>query len=241
MVPQTGTALLVLFAFVMPGFVATLMRDRLFLTRSVTGDLERILVALAYSATIYGVAAAALAITAPLTSFGTDDITTAWRGQSPFAVYVAAAGYVLLLAPLVIAGASFRWHNSTTRGQVLKRLDVDPAHNTRSAWDHWFQRRERALIIVTLVDGEKTAGLFDANSMAGYTRDGQDLYLEKRWTLNEHGWFDQAVEQGYGVWIPANQIARIELYRPTEDDDEPEPRAEGQHAEAPVENHDERS
>lgn len=220
MVPQTGTALLILFVFVLPGFATTLLRDRLYLTRAVSTDLERVLVSLAYSATIFGLTAAAVAATAPLTGFSNCTIGILWRGESPFAVYVGLAGWGLFFAPLAIAFAGFRWQNSRRREVVLNKLGVDPAHNTRSGWDHWFQQRERCLIIVTLTDGNKTAGLFDSHSMAGYTRDGQDLFLEKRWALDEDGWFAAEVEGAYGVWVPASQIAGLEIYRPAEDTDD---------------------
>lgn len=221
MVPQTGTAVLVLFVFVLPGFATTLLRDRLFLIRAAATDLERVLVSLAYSATIFGVTSALVAATGPLTGFSNKSISTLWTGQSPFAVYVGLAAWGLLIAPYLIAIADFRWHNSPRRAAILTELGVDPAHSTRSGWDHWFQQRRRCLVIVTLNDGTKTAGLFDSKSMAGYTRDGQDLFLEQRYALDDNDWFVGAVEGDYGVWLPSSQIAGLEFYRPIEDDENP--------------------
>ncbi len=52
---DTGTAILILGAFVLPGFIALILRERLYLVRGEDAPFERLLSALLDSAVIYGV------------------------------------------------------------------------------------------------------------------------------------------------------------------------------------------
>jgi hypothetical protein len=54
--PQTGTALLILALFVLPGFVTLLIRERTYAVRGEDTPFKRLLNALYYSALIYAVA-----------------------------------------------------------------------------------------------------------------------------------------------------------------------------------------
>ena len=56
MAPETGTALLILAVFVLPGFVTLLLRERMFAVRGEDTPFERLLNALYYSALVYAVA-----------------------------------------------------------------------------------------------------------------------------------------------------------------------------------------
>jgi hypothetical protein len=51
--PQTGTVILVLAAFVLPGFVTVLLRERTYRIRAGSDPFELLLTALSYSAVIY--------------------------------------------------------------------------------------------------------------------------------------------------------------------------------------------
>jgi hypothetical protein len=53
--PSTGTAILVLGVFVLPGFVTSLLRERLFVIRREQDGFSRLLLALFYSALVYAV------------------------------------------------------------------------------------------------------------------------------------------------------------------------------------------
>ncbi len=59
MTPETGTALLILAVFVLPGFVTLLLRERMFAVRGEDTQFERLLNALYYSALIYAIVFAA--------------------------------------------------------------------------------------------------------------------------------------------------------------------------------------
>ena len=55
MVVDTGTAILILGAFVLPGFIRLILRERLYVVHDHEAPFERLLSALLYSALIYGV------------------------------------------------------------------------------------------------------------------------------------------------------------------------------------------
>ena len=55
MVVDTGTAILILGAFVLPGFITLTLRERLYIVHAEETPFERLLSALLYSAIIYGV------------------------------------------------------------------------------------------------------------------------------------------------------------------------------------------
>src|SRR5947208_15813962 len=54
MAPQTGTALLVLAAFVLPGFVTLMIGERTHLIKDNAPTFDRLLYALYYSSLVYG-------------------------------------------------------------------------------------------------------------------------------------------------------------------------------------------
>lgn len=53
MAPQTGTALLIIAVFVLPGFVTLLMRERTYRVKGQDSSFERLLNALYFSSIIY--------------------------------------------------------------------------------------------------------------------------------------------------------------------------------------------
>jgi hydrogenase-4 membrane subunit HyfE len=54
MAVDTGTAILILGVFVLPGFITLTLRERLYIVRGEEAPFERLLSALLYSAVIYG-------------------------------------------------------------------------------------------------------------------------------------------------------------------------------------------
>lgn len=55
MTPATGTALLLLVAFVLPGFITLVARESTYVVREAVTPFERLLLSLSYSVRIYGV------------------------------------------------------------------------------------------------------------------------------------------------------------------------------------------
>ena len=68
------------------------------------------------------------------------------------------------------------------------------------------------MISVQTTDGTPVGGLFANDSYAGGLPNDADLFLEDAWDLAEDGSFGKSL--GYPVYIPAGQIARMEIVRP---------------------------
>jgi hypothetical protein len=77
MAPQTGTALLIIAAFVLPGFVTLLMRERTYRVKGQDSPFERLLNALYFSSIIYVV----LGLDWVVGGLGRDDISSLYAGR----------------------------------------------------------------------------------------------------------------------------------------------------------------
>jgi hypothetical protein len=214
--PETGTALVLLAAFVLPGFVTLLISER---THTIKGEdtaFERLLGALYYSALIYALAFAA----ASLFGLGRDDIDEFAEGRWTLPEYLGAGVVVVLVLPVAIAQLGLLWRRSTSlRPWALKRLGVSPAHSTPSGWDHFFGQNSPALVRATLSDGRVVGGYYGDESFAGYSDHHEDLFLEQRWELDEDAWFIQPAEGSIGLWVPSSNIVSVEVYAPPSQED----------------------
>jgi Family of unknown function (DUF6338) len=217
MAPQTGTALILIAAFILPGFVTLLIRERIYWVRGQDTPFERLLTALYYSSIIYVV----LALLWLIDGRTREDVSTLYAGKAPFGAYVLLAGVGLFLLPLLIADLGRRWQRSEhLRPCVLRVAGIDPGHSVTAGWEQLFlesggPRQGRGLMLrVTLDDGRVIGGFFGEGSLAGYTAHGRDLFIEQRWSLDEDDWFDAPVEGSWGIWIPGEQINAVEVYEP---------------------------
>jgi Family of unknown function (DUF6338) len=207
--PQTGTAILVLAAFVLPGFVTVLLRERTYRVRAGSDPFELLLTALAYSAVIY-LAAAVYAVVAGITS---PQVAALAHGHSTLATYTGLAVAGLVVGPCVVTMAGKAWSGSDARRHWLVRLRLDPSHRTRSAWEYWSSQRRPCLVRVTLEDGRVVGGLLGRRSLAGRDLDQRDTYLEERWLLDDADWFTGETAAGtLGLYVSASAIVSLELY-----------------------------
>src|SRR4051794_17495750 len=124
MAPATGTALLVLAAFVLPGFVALKYRERTFIVKADDTPFERLLSALYYSFLSYlmlGVAAVVVL------GESTDDVRRLWHGEVRASAYVGlAAGGVLI--PTALAELARWWSTSRLRDRIQLVGGLNSAH-----------------------------------------------------------------------------------------------------------------
>jgi Family of unknown function (DUF6338) len=224
MAPQTGTALLVLAAFVLPGFITLLLKERAYTVRGEESPFERLLNALYYSSLIYGIAGFA----AWLGGLQRDDVTKLWEGDATLGTYLAVAICGLFVMPLVIAEVGRWWSRSRRlRPWTLKKLGIDLGHSVPAGWEQLFAESQGALegngllLRVTLEDGRAVAGFFGEKSLAGYTTDTRDIFLEERWSLDDDDWFEAPVPESRGLWISDRQIQSVEAYAPPSADDPP--------------------
>lgn len=217
MAPQTGTALLILAAFVLPGFITLLLKERAYTIRGDDSPFERLLNALYYSSLIYGI----VGIGGWFLGLTKTDITEVWRGEAAYAAYLAIVVGGLFIMPLVVAEVGRRWSLSRrARPWVLKKLKIDLGHSIPAGWEQLFAESQGALenrgllLRVSLDDGRTVAGFFGERSLAGYTAHTRDIFLEERWSLDEDNWFEAPVRESRGLWISDKQIQSVEAYAP---------------------------
>jgi len=209
--PATGTALLLLVAFVLPGFVTLVTQEATYVVKDATTGFERLLLSLSYSVRIYGI----LLVAAWAHGITNRDISRLYHGQSPLRAYLLLAFTGLFLLPVVLSECGRRWRKSkTVRPWALQALKISVAHGTPSGWEHFFGSNREALVRITLDDGRVIGGYFGDDSFAAYSTDSQDLFLEERWELDGDAWFIRPADLSFGLWVPHEHIVSLEVYAP---------------------------
>ena len=67
---------------------------------------------------------------------------------------------------------------------------------------------------MTLTDGRVVGGYFGDDSFAGYSDHHEDLFLERRWELDDDAWFIRPADSSVGFWAPSSSIVSFEVYLP---------------------------
>lgn len=215
MAPATGTALLILVTFVLPGFVARLQAERTYLTRETGADvLDRVLGAIYLSVVIYAVfAVGALAADIVTKPVRMEDLRRLLRGELSLSTYVVLA-ITLFTLSFVVAEFGRRWAGSMMHKRLLERMQIDTAHRTPSGWEHYFEQGREAFVRVVLDDGRVIGGFFNGGSFAGYTSQHPDLYIREQWQLDDDDWFDGKMPATDGIFIRADAIRTVEFFEP---------------------------
>lgn len=144
------------------------------------------------------------------------DVAALYQGERPLGDYLLVGAAALFVLPIAISELGRRWDSSRDlRPRFLRRLDISPTHTVRSSWDHFFDGDIEALVVLTLDDSRIVGGYFGQRSMAAYSGDAQDMFLERRWDLDEDGWFVRPTPASLGIWIPHKHVVSVEMYRPT--------------------------
>jgi hypothetical protein len=186
MVVDTGTAILILGAFVLPGFITLILRERLYIVRGEDAPFERLLSTLLYSALIYGV----LLVAAHRLGLQKSDLTEFHEGEKPLGDDLLAASAILLLLPGLIAVVGSRWMRSKRlRPWALNFVGSSEAHSPTSAWNQLFSKQSSCLIRATLSDGRVVGGFYDEKSFTAKCQEtvasesivSLELYSFKRW------------------------------------------------------------
>jgi len=211
MAPATGTALLVLVAFVLPGFVALLVSERTHVVpvrnRS---PFELLLLATYYSVICWGI----IGLASWPFGLARDDLRRMYREES-LGQLVGLGLLAILVVPAAVATAARLWQRSKKwRPGILKLLRTHEGHSIPTAWDELFRRRRPALVRAVLTDGRIVAGYYGSKSFPGYGQESQDLLLQRRWTLDAEHWFLKPAETSHGLWLSAGSIVSLELYDP---------------------------
>jgi hypothetical protein len=214
--PATGTALLILVAFVLPGFVAVLLKERLYEVRGEETTFDRLLTTVYYSLLVYLLPAMVLGALGAFDVLQRSDLVHFIEGRSPLWLTAAMAVTILLVLPAVAAVAAWLWMNSDRRRQLYASNDLlNPEHRTQTSWDFAFSHEQDLLLVVELKDGSRVAGYYGERSHSGYGTMTRDLFLEERWDISSD---DDSIarppdeRRSVGVWIDAEEIRLIDHY-----------------------------
>jgi Family of unknown function (DUF6338) len=214
--PATGTALLILVGFVLPGFVAVLLKERLYEVRGEESTFDRLLTTVYYSLLIYLLPAAVVAM---LSAFGVvdrDSLDEFFGGESPLWLTALVAVTILIVLPALAALAAWKWMGSDLRQSVYARSErLNVEHRTQTSWDFSFNHEQDLLLVVELMDGSRIAGYYGKRSHSGYGTKTRDLFLEERWDISaDDGSISRppAERHSVGIWIDSAEIRWIDHY-----------------------------
>jgi hypothetical protein len=224
--PETGTALLILVAFMLPGFVTVLLRERTIESAAQVSQLDRLLRISYYSVWSYFVVAVALVV------FNVDkpDLEQFYEDKRDDpALLAGAVAAAVLAASTTLAAVGVAWHQTGLNDWFRRTLRLNPHHQTPTAWDHFFSQAKTAYVKVMMADGTQLAGYYGPKSFAAYSKDGGDLYLEQCWLLDgEAAEFDKRNAGDSGLWIASGQAIAIEFYTPDPNGQQTAQRAKSQ-------------
>lgn len=211
MPPATGPALIILVAFVLPGFVTVLLQERTFKSADDPTPLDRLLRIAMYSVLSYLL----IAIAAIVGGFNRTKILNDYHHYTADPAQLVWRGVVLVVIPsLIIATATFGWSRFKHREAVMEFFKLNPRHTEPTAWDHFFRKRRRCFVRATFADGRRVLGFYGSDSFASFSKDGRDLWLEQVYTPNNTRdyWFGAEVLGSCGVWINTAEAVHVEFY-----------------------------
>jgi len=134
--PATGTALLILVGFVLPGFVAVLLKERPYEVRGEESTFDRLLTTVYYSLLVYllpVLVVVTLSVSGILDRSGLDQFTS---GRSPVWLSGLVGITVLIVLPTLAALGAWQWISSSWRRRLYASSDrLNPEHRTQTSWD----------------------------------------------------------------------------------------------------------
>lgn len=214
--PATGTALLILVGFVLPGFVAVLLKERLYEVRGEESTFDRLLTTVYYSLLVYLLPALVIVVLSLIRLLDRADIEQFADGRSPLWLCGLVAISVLLVLPTLAALGAWRWMNCSWRRRLYAAsARLNPEHRTQTSWDFGFGHEQDLLLVVELKDGSRVAGYYGKRSHSGYGTRTRDLFLEERWEVSPNDGSispPPAERRSVGTWISADEIRLVDQY-----------------------------
>ncbi len=195
----------------MPGFVAILVKERIYEVPSEQMPFDRVLQTLYYSLLVYSIPV----LVAVVAGADRSDFERLLHGEADLRITACIAIGVGLLLPVLIAYAGRRWMISDARPWVLSALKVSITHRTPSSWDYAFESGEPCLVVATLKSGELVGGYYGPNSHSGYGSQHRDLFLEERWSVTRRESGEMRLEpldRTLGAWLAADDLVVVERY-----------------------------
>lgn len=214
--PATGTALLILVAFVLPGFVAVLLKERLYEVRGEESTFDRLLTTVYYSVLVYFLPALTVGLLSAIGVLDRSHLDQFFRGDSPLWLTGLLAIAILLVLPALAAVTAWAWMNSAARRRVYASSDrLNTEHRTQTSWDFAFNHEQDLLLVIELNDSSRVAGYYGERSHSGYGTRTRDLFLEERWDISDDDGSltrPPAERHNVGIWIDAQQIRIVDHY-----------------------------
>lgn len=200
--PQSVSSVLVIIAFVMPGFITN--RIMSFISPGQEQNASStLLTAISLSCFNYAVSAP-LFVLFRLNGWFTHVIPSVILAFAVFLVVPFGLGVVI---PLIL-------RSERTRG-LREKLGVP--HMTAKAWDRFFETSTNCWVIVHLTDGSKVAGWFGDNSFASSFPAEEDIYLEQTCTLTPEGELGEWKEGSRGIILRMENVRTLEVFEPEEE------------------------
>lgn len=123
--PATGTALLPLAGFILPGFVAVLLNERLYEVRGEESTFDRLLTTVYYSLLVYLLPALSVALLSVLGILDRSGLEHFATGRSPLWLIGLVGVVVLLVLAALAAVGAWQWMNSSIATTAL-RIERSP-------------------------------------------------------------------------------------------------------------------
>jgi hypothetical protein len=209
--PATGTALVLLVAFVLPGFITVLFQERTFKRTDDPTPLDRLLRVLYYSVWCY------LVLSVVALKFGIDRpfVESLYDRHSDDPAELVWRGALAVLGPATAVWFStLLWHETGASDHLLVRLHLNVRHQQPTAWDFWFGKKFKTHVRVVYSDGHSVWGYYGGASFASYAKDGRDLYLEYIFPeeAGDPPWFGAWRAENRGGWVRVDDAVCIEFY-----------------------------
>lgn len=184
MAPTSGTALILLVAFVLPGFVVVLLQERTFKKEDAPSPFDRLLTSVYYSVWCY-LSLGAVALFSNVDRPWVDTLIDRYENDPAELVW---RGSLLVLGPAVlVAIVTLVMHESGASRRLQGFLRVNARHQVPTGWDFYFRQRPNVYVRVLLSNGKTIVGYYGGASFAAYSKDGGDLYLQQVIHPNEWG------------------------------------------------------
>ncbi len=208
MPPATGPALIILVAFVLPGFVTVLIQEATFRRAEDPTTLDRLLRILYYSVWTYLL----LAVVALLLGVDRAYVEGFYeQNEGNPAELVWRAALLILIPAIIIATVTRAWYGSKVQACVLKVARINEHHSEPTGWDFFFRQSRDAYVRVTFRDGGRVYGYYGGKSFSAYAKDGGDLFLE-RVHADVDDWFGPVANNSCGIWVKTEDAVSVEFY-----------------------------
>jgi hypothetical protein len=198
--PET---LFVLLGFVVPGYVWACV-EHWIAPQFKIAERDKFLRYIAYSTVVAG-----LCFSLFFSTSSSDTKVHDWAFKNPLGTISALTFFAIVLG--FVTGTAKR---SDRIKKLFNRLGYAPPYSPETGWDRAFDRESPCQVAVTCEDDSVIHGYFYADSIASTAGDERDIYLQQTLFFNDDGLLEPD-DESEGIWIPAREIKRIELFTPS--------------------------